>query len=1037
MEEMITALEEDNQAGFGRAITALVTDVAGVALPDGTLSLAEKLAKTVWAWSAYAKTEKLVDELESEQEREKQRRKRAEFIAGEVGASVRSVVADRLDAIQQKLDAQQEQSQEFFIQLTRFMETRFQALGELHDLPKESLIPQIDDYLKALERRCRRIFIPRPSSSPHIESAGEMWLPMWIERTELEADGADRNLHDPFYEEIRGGFTDRPPVLRGPAPISIVHGETRDEEVVRELAKLRADAGLHESSSDIDALVRRIDQEFQQVFPREPDWSRLVRLQDVRTAFADTGRMALLGGPGSGKSTALKQIAVDLIQDFLDAEVGSGQNGEQPDPGPRRVALPVIVELGDLSAYWRELSGSQTRKLDADALLDYILTRPLATLGVTGEWLDSLLEEGRGALLLDGFDEFGSDVRDDILEVLHSAWERYSCPILLTSRPAAFQSAGTQLETTSFAEQFFTCRLEPLTHTEVRQYYRVWFEVRGRTDAEEAASSLWGQIEGRPTIKELVTTPVFLALVGVVYVANGALPDSDAEIYAQALDALRNWWDQPKPLGDADQIQLSDGEKQAILRAIALATHVGDGPLAADRLQAIVVEHSSVSDRVEAERTVRALASRTGLFQEIDPYRGFVFSHRTFQEFLVAEALLESPSVEEAVVGHLAGDADRWIEPLRWLLRSQILREPDNRYELAETLAREIGGLPDMSKRAGAWLAWSVAVHDLRRLDSESLERAVDVAVALGVIRDVWDSPDLHGANRVPVARILSRACDGDPRLKDESRWVEIPAGSFWRGSDEQSHERPAGWVELTEFWIHRWPVTHGEFARFVEDGGLQSGRWWSDSGSPAAVEQFGLKSSWYRGLECRANDPLIKLDWETACAYCRWLTARSSAIPDGWVVRLPTEAEWEKAARGGRVLGDNRTNPQPQRTYPWGDEWAPHLAHVEGDTLAPPGCYPEGNTPYGVWDMAGNVWEWCLDVFDEDAYRHGSSRDPVILDSSGEDYERRCTRGAGVGSGPNNCRASYRGSIAVGNMYEDRGFRPVASPLAHSDSEG
>jgi formylglycine-generating enzyme required for sulfatase activity len=154
----------------------------------------------------------------------------------------------------------------------------------------------------------------------------------------------------------------------------------------------------------------------------------------------------------------------------------------------------------------------------------------------------------------------------------------------------------------------------------------------------------------------------------------------------------------------------------------------------------------------------------------------------------------------------------------------------------------------------------------------------------------------------------------------------------------------------LPAYQIGAYPLTNMEFSRFVEAGGYQERRWWTQVGWKEKEERGWIEPRW--GDDSRfnkPNQPVVGVSWYEAVAYCRWLSAET-----GQSYRLPTEAEWEKAARGN-----------DGRTYPWGNNFDPsHLNANEGEqavrATSPVGIYPTGASPFGLFDGVGNVWEWC-----------------------------------------------------------------------------
>jgi formylglycine-generating enzyme required for sulfatase activity len=163
---------------------------------------------------------------------------------------------------------------------------------------------------------------------------------------------------------------------------------------------------------------------------------------------------------------------------------------------------------------------------------------------------------------------------------------------------------------------------------------------------------------------------------------------------------------------------------------------------------------------------------------------------------------------------------------------------------------------------------------------------------------------------------------------------VEIPAGEFTMGNDGgDDDEKPAHTVTLEAFEIDMFEVTNADFARFVEETGYQT-----------EAEKAG-EMGWRAYAEGKDNYPVVKVTWNDADAYCQWAGKR-----------LPTEVEWEKAARGEEGF-----------IYPWGNEWDPAKVNAKESgfrgTVAV-GSFAEGASPYGVFDMAGNVWEWMADWY-------------------------------------------------------------------------
>ncbi|HKZ54748.1 MAG TPA: SUMF1/EgtB/PvdO family nonheme iron enzyme [Anaerolineales bacterium] len=255
-------------------------------------------------------------------------------------------------------------------------------------------------------------------------------------------------------------------------------------------------------------------------------------------------------------------------------------------------------------------------------------------------------------------------------------------------------------------------------------------------------------------------------------------------------------------------------------------------------------------------------------------------------------------------------------------------------------------------------------------------------------------------------------------REKKEA-WIEIPAGSFVMGSSEDNtladeDEQPRHTVEIPyAYRIARTPVTNAEFQGFVEQRGYQT-----------QAEASGDEENWRhpRGpdssLDGKEDHPVVQVSWRDARAYCEWLTEAlrgSPDLPEGWTARLPSEAQWEKAARGEYGL-----------EWPWGNEWDAKRCNSSeagvGDTTPVGSFSPAGDSPYGVADMAGNVWEWTRSLFRPYPYDASDGRED--LEAEGP----RVLRGGAFIDLATFVRCAFRGWLDPFDGYWDLGFRVVVS---------
>ncbi|HEY7339552.1 MAG TPA: SUMF1/EgtB/PvdO family nonheme iron enzyme [Ktedonobacterales bacterium] len=232
----------------------------------------------------------------------------------------------------------------------------------------------------------------------------------------------------------------------------------------------------------------------------------------------------------------------------------------------------------------------------------------------------------------------------------------------------------------------------------------------------------------------------------------------------------------------------------------------------------------------------------------------------------------------------------------------------------------------------------------------------------------------------------------------------DVPAGDFIMGSAKRrgmwanKSEMPQHYLTLAKFSISRFPVTVAEYACFVETGYRQPQQW------PDQMENL--------------DHPVVYVSWEDSVAYAAWL-AQVTGRP--W--RLPTEAEWEKAARWDPWA-------DTVRRYPWGDTFDPSRANTSesriGRTTAV-GSYPSGASPYGAEDMAGNVWEWTHSLYQPYPYTISDRREVTVSAGS------RVLRGGSWVSGSRNAHPAYRVRSRPSNRNRNVGFRLVVAPVRYS----
>lgn len=258
-------------------------------------------------------------------------------------------------------------------------------------------------------------------------------------------------------------------------------------------------------------------------------------------------------------------------------------------------------------------------------------------------------------------------------------------------------------------------------------------------------------------------------------------------------------------------------------------------------------------------------------------------------------------------------------------------------------------------------------------------------------------------------------------------RLALIPAGDFLMGcEDADDDERPVHSVHVDDFLIGIQPVTNAEYARFVSDSGHRAPSIYE---IPLVVGMGGIERErvfrqtaapyeWIKSEPSpeRLNHPVTLVRYDDASAYCAWLAAVT-----GRAFRLPSEAEWEKAARGG----------SESKRYPWGDELAPHKANFLKDsgaraTSGTTVCQTYPPNEFGLFDMSGNVWEWVHDWYSPTYYAASPPRNPTGPPRG----QLRVLRGGGwIAAEARMLTCSHRHKVPPDTYSYGIGFRIACSP--------
>ena len=742
-------------------------------------------------------------------------------------------------------------------------------------------------------------------------------------------------------------------------------------------------------------------------------------------------RLVLLGDPGSGKSTFVRHLAWGLAERALQ--------------GDSTAALPVILPLRTLAGHLAQ-GGSLPLAVLASlraAMAECCVQQP-------DDLLESALAAPAALLLLDGLDEVPLEAtarsanRETTLRAVQAFLTLHrGTRALITCRTRAFDDGlraalGWPVET-----------LAPFTLGQIRHFARAWYaELAAKGQLAQAQADHLGEAlpaaitsPQRTRLREMAETPLLLTMMALVLANEGELPRDRPQLYRRILLLLLGQWDKTGKQGESlfEAAGLPDWGSERILPLLDRLSYeahrdarsedgrgrIGRGDLLVALLDFFT--HARVAQPGEATRVALAyVEQRSGLLSADGP-QSYAFAHLTLQEYCAGRyiALNEEPPPGSTLppdpvalaMGHRG--TDRWREPI--MLGAGLMRQRDLDALLGDLIDRE-------GKDPVVWyrdLILAAEIGKDRDWGYLGTGRVVKVAAHQRALRTGLAALLADSTQPLPVAeRVRAGFLLGDlddPRFpvtpeqwraelaragQPGSYFCRVEPGEYSIGSgdddpDADDNEKPQHTVTFDQpLLIARYPVTNDQW------------RAW--------VAQDGEASTYDRDSDLNhQNQPVVGATWDAVNRFCAWLSEQLGAT-----VRLPSEAEWEAAAA--------YDESGQRRRYPWGDDWHDdHAACVEDRETrgsaytVPVGCYPAGAAPCGAMDMAGNVWEWTVDV-----WQSYPGAEKVFTNDN-----QRAMRGGGYNSKRTNVRCGARDRFFLIFDYDYDGFRVVLAPPTIADS--
>jgi formylglycine-generating enzyme required for sulfatase activity len=731
----------------------------------------------------------------------------------------------------------------------------------------------------------------------------------------------------------------------------------------------------------------------------EPDPLLLHRLADRSVYVA--------GAPGAGKSTFCRWLAlVTALGHVPQHSVRPPDDFVETLPESLQGRLPVLCALRHFGTLRTSAANSVDRLLchgDGDWTYDRFVEALAGWLdrdkpgGLDGAAFRQALAKGECLLILDGVDELPTAIQDrdgdhrpraNLLSGLADAlraWSSSGNRVLLTSRPYglnARERSSLRIEAVD---------LQPLPEPLQDLFVRRWYGAVDPAEAGALSAALLCHLQERQDegITEMRQNPMLLTALCVKFHEGRRLPKDVHELYGKVIDQVL--YGRYRETIDEQRIRRQ-------LAAIALGMHTGRAvgtsrltPAASVtrvEVDQILIKQAAHEPRSEsaadsATEKREGLLSNSGLLlprgdNEVE------FYHLSFQEFLAAERIqflcLDGKTRVSDFLAERCGTPE-WRRTLGFLFAAEAnLRGEGALQSYLDVLRANLDGRAIRSDPNPALLladcleiahakGWHIA--DLAGEFRNACEASLDAGTDAKARTRLWEAVGRLGFDD---RRGVGVDAEGVPDIA----WCDVPEGDV-------DIEGKAGRFHVAPFRIAKYPVTHAQFQAFIDAAdGYRKADWW-ESGWLEWVDLARPPSARWTA----PNGPRETVNWAEAMAFCRWLTARLGAsrrLEAGKVVRLLTEWEWQQAATGG----------DPKWTYPWGKDFSAAYANTREGNLhrtSPVGLYPGGASAFGVLDMAGNVWEWCLNQYEKRrAVAPGGSAPRVVRGGSWlNDLELAC----------------------------------------------
>ena len=748
-------------------------------------------------------------------------------------------------------------------------------------------------------------------------------------------------------------------------------------------------------------------------------------------------QVVLLGGPGSGKSTTLRHLTIELINNYF-GRVDDQIELYLSNYLQKNKYIPIYIEMRDFSKWLNE---NRRNNISVSEIKEYIAK--FIDSGVDKNIIEELwlfLKKNRVLFIWDGLDEIYTEnkeysiTKEKLTGVIHQIkGEMKNVKIVLSSRIGEY----IDYELPNFKK----VKLMPMDRHKIAELIRKIYHYNSEMITKEQINSFILEMSEKKLEEDIVGNPLLLSLIVAIAMnepgGKNTLPNEKSQILYEGIKLLIERWYSNEAMPSFFEAYTSD---EILQKLKCFAYNTNENGLISFKELFIFLK----ADKDNSTEILDYLVKRAGLI--IQKGEEYEFAHKSFRSYLAASYIVESENCLKHLTTNTRVSFIKQHETTSLAIEILFdkIKEVKSNDNSVAMLWNIINLLIDESETEwDVWLAGKIVsnrryllLNTRVRFQDEIVRSLKDKLLNVFTQKGEYVSQDLDISRRLECGVVLGQI--GDVRLGvgvrkgiPEIAWCNIQEGKFLYGIEAETidkirqfhwgkecifeRELPSHEVYVQRFQISKYPITVLQFKSFLQDEeGYYQSKWyeWSE-----VAQEFYAKYVYHKKF-CLPdkhnvdNYPITYVSFIEAVAFCKWLSMKT-----GSDIRLPSEVEWEYVAKMQKGI------------FAWGNEYSGRQCNglsTDVGTVCPVGSFyqPENDAPI---DMCGNTWEWTQTYYTED---HQSDDINTIINVNHNERVKKeylvTDRGGSFLNGPNCMRVSFRGRDPIDARADRHGFRVV-----------